>query len=79
MGATLVVFGGYQAIGDTVRLDGRLVEVESGRTIKAVFETARAAKVPELLTALPGRRPLISCREDRQRLRVFVSLLTKMW
>lgn len=72
MGATLMVFGGYQAIGDTVRLDGRLVEVESGRTIKAVFETARAAKVPE-------RRPLISCREDRQRLRVFVSLLTKMW
>jgi hypothetical protein len=51
VGATLMVFGGYQAIGDTVRLDGRLVEVESGRTIKALVETARAANVLELLKA----------------------------
>jgi len=51
VGATLMVFGGYQAIGDTVRLDVRLVEVESGRTIKAVFKTAPAANVPELLKA----------------------------
>ena len=51
VGATLMVFGGYQAIGDTVRLDVRLVEVESGRTIKAVYKTAPAANVPELLKA----------------------------
>jgi TolB-like protein len=51
VGATLMVFGGYQAIGDTVRLDVRLVEVESGRTIKAVFKTAPALNVPELLKA----------------------------
>ena len=51
VGATLMVFGGYQAIGDMVRLDVRLVEVESGRTIKAVFKTAPAANVPELLKA----------------------------
>lgn len=51
VGATLMVFGGYQAIGDIVRLDVRLVEVESGRTIKAVFKTAPAANVPELLKA----------------------------
>ncbi|MBP1724943.1 MAG: Curli production assembly/transport component CsgG [Deltaproteobacteria bacterium] len=51
VGAILMVFRGYQAIGDTVRLDVWLVEVESGRTIKAVFETARAANVPELLKA----------------------------
>jgi len=51
VGATLMVFGGYQTIGDTVRLDLRLVEVESGRTLKAVFKTAPAANVPELLKA----------------------------
>jgi hypothetical protein len=34
-----------------VRLDIRLVEVESGRTIKAVVKTAPAANVPELLKA----------------------------
>ena len=51
LGATLMVFGGYQAIGDMVRLDVRLVEVESGRTVKAVFKTAPAANVPELLKA----------------------------
>ncbi len=51
VGATLMVFGGYQTIGDMVRLDVRLVEVESGRTIKAVFKTAPAANVPELLKA----------------------------
>jgi hypothetical protein len=51
VGATLMVFGGYQAIGDTVRLDVRLIEVESGKTIKAVFKTSPAANVPELLKA----------------------------
>jgi Curli production assembly/transport component CsgG len=51
VGATLMIFGGYQTIGDTVRLDLRLVEVESGRTIKAVYKTAPAANVPELLKA----------------------------
>jgi TolB-like protein len=51
VGATLMVFGGYQAIGDMVRLDVRLVEVESARTVKAAFKTAPAANVPELLKA----------------------------
>jgi hypothetical protein len=50
-GATLMVFGGYQTIGEAVRLDLRLVEVESVRTIRAVFRTAPAANVPELLRA----------------------------
>jgi curli biogenesis system outer membrane secretion channel CsgG len=51
VGATLMVFGGYQTVGDMVRLDLRLVEVESGRTVKAVFKTAPATNVPELLKA----------------------------
>ena len=51
VGATLMVFGGYQTVGDLVRLDLRLVEVESGRTAKAVFKTAPAANVPQLLEA----------------------------
>jgi hypothetical protein len=46
-----MVFGGYQTIGEAVRLDLRLVEVESVRTIRAVFRTAPAANVPELLRA----------------------------
>ena len=49
--STAMVFGGYWTVGDTVRLDVRLVEVESGRKIKAVFKTAPAANVPELLKA----------------------------
>ncbi len=37
-GASLMVFGGYQIIGDRMRLDVRLVDVESGRVIKAVHK-----------------------------------------
>jgi hypothetical protein len=49
VGATLMVFGGYQTVGDMMRLDVRLVEVESGRMLKAVFKTAPAADLPRLL------------------------------
>jgi hypothetical protein len=34
-----------------MRLDVRLVEVESGRMVRAVFKTAPAANVPQLLKA----------------------------
>jgi hypothetical protein len=46
-----LVVGGYRAVGDSVRSDLRLVEVESARTIKAVLKTAPAINVPALLTA----------------------------
>jgi len=38
-GARWMVFGGYQIIGDQMRLDLRLVEVETGRVRKAVQKT----------------------------------------
>jgi curli biogenesis system outer membrane secretion channel CsgG len=49
VGARLMVFGGYQTIGDMMRLDVRLVEVESGRMVRAVSKTAPAADLPQLL------------------------------
>lgn len=51
VGAKLMVFGGYQVIGALMRLDVRLIEVESGRMVRAVFKTAPAANVPQLLKA----------------------------
>jgi curli biogenesis system outer membrane secretion channel CsgG len=44
-GAQLMVFGGYQVIGKTMRLDLRLVEVETGRVKKAVQETTSALDI----------------------------------
>lgn len=42
-GARLMVFGAYQVIGDRMRLDLRLVDVETGRIRKAVQKTAAAS------------------------------------
>lgn len=39
VGAKWMVFGGYQVIGEQMRLDLRLVEVETGRVKKAVQRT----------------------------------------
>ncbi len=39
MGARFMVFGGYQIVGKSMRLDLRLVEVETGRVRKAVSRT----------------------------------------
>ena len=41
-GATLMVFGAYQVIGEQMRLDLRLVEVETGKVQKAVQRTTPA-------------------------------------
>ena len=40
VGARLMVFGGYQVIGGQMRVDLRLVEVETGKVVKAVQKTA---------------------------------------
>jgi TolB-like protein len=42
LGARFMVFGGYQIVGASIRVDMRLVEVESGRVLKAVQKTSRA-------------------------------------
>ncbi len=44
-GAQLMVFGGYQVIGKTMRLDLRLVDVETGSVKKAVQETTSALDI----------------------------------
>ncbi|MBM4332395.1 MAG: hypothetical protein FJ117_14470 [Deltaproteobacteria bacterium] len=49
MGARRMIFGGYQIIGDQMRLDLRLLEVESGKVLKAVKKTASATDLPALL------------------------------
>ncbi len=43
VGARLMVFGGYQIIGDKMRLDLRLVEVETGRVLKTSQKTNTAS------------------------------------
>jgi curli biogenesis system outer membrane secretion channel CsgG len=42
LGARFMVFGGYQIVGDKMRLDLRLVEVETGKIKKAVEKTTSA-------------------------------------
>lgn len=42
MGARYMVFGGYQVIGGQMRLDLRMVEVETGKVLKAVQKTTAA-------------------------------------
>jgi curli biogenesis system outer membrane secretion channel CsgG len=40
LGARFMVFGGYQVVGEQMRLDLRMVEVETGKIRKAVSRTA---------------------------------------
>ncbi len=51
LGAQLMVFGGYQIIGEMMRVDLRLVEVESGKVLKAVEKTTSAADLSGWLNA----------------------------
>ena len=50
-GARWMVFGGYQIIAGQMRLDLRLVEVETGKIRKAVQKTATGAGLPGWLDA----------------------------
>jgi len=40
VGARMMIFGAYQVIGDQMRLDLRMVEVETGRILKASHQNA---------------------------------------
>lgn len=51
VGARFMVFGGYFVMGDQMRLDIRLVEVESGRILRAATKTVPAAGLMEGITA----------------------------
>ena len=51
VGAQLMVFGGYQIVGDKMRLDIRLVEVETGRVLNATQKTTLANDLAKWLRA----------------------------
>jgi TolB-like protein len=51
LGVRFMVFGGYQIIGNHMRLDLRLVEVETGRIRRAVQKTTSATNLDEWITA----------------------------
>ena len=50
LGASDMVFGGYQVFGDMMRLDIRLVNVETGKVLKAVDKTIPASDMSAWLT-----------------------------
>jgi curli biogenesis system outer membrane secretion channel CsgG len=49
VGAKLMVFGGYMIIRNLMRLDLRLVDVETGATLKAASQTATATDITAVL------------------------------
>ena len=49
VGARLMVFGSYTGIGETIMLDLRKVEVETGRILKATYKTTTSVDPAELL------------------------------
>ncbi len=51
LGAQLMVFGAYQQIGEQIRIDLRLVEVETGAVIRSIEETSSASDASSLLSA----------------------------
>ncbi|MHC1742532.1 MAG: CsgG/HfaB family protein [Syntrophobacteraceae bacterium] len=51
VGARMMIFGGYLVSGDKMRLDVRLVNVETGALIKAAERTLPAANIPQWLEA----------------------------
>lgn len=54
LGATQMVFGGYQVFGDTMRLDIRLIDTETGKIINAIEKTIPGAGMTEWLNAAEG-------------------------
>lgn len=51
VGARFMVFGGYLVVGGKMRLDVRLVEVETGKVLKAVQKTALSNDISGWLEA----------------------------
>ena len=50
-GATQMVFGAYQVVGQTMRIDLRLVDVSTGRVIRAAEKTASSSDIRGWMTA----------------------------
>ncbi len=69
--ANVVIFGGYQIVGDQLRIDGQALDVASGRIIGTLqangavtdlfkMEDALAAQVSQLLPAPPSQMPQVT-------------------
>jgi len=58
-GARWMVFGGYQTIGGQARVDLRLVEVETGKVLKAAQRTVPDSLPQELEAARGAARDLV--------------------
>lgn len=52
VGARFMVFGGYQRLGSTVRIDIRLVNVETGKIVKALKREVASPDLQTLLDAV---------------------------
>ncbi len=52
LGARFMIFGGYQIIGDQVRVDLRMVEVETGKVRKAVEKITSATDLQGWIIAV---------------------------
>lgn len=50
-GAGLMVFGAYQVAGETMRLDMRVVEVETGKVLRAVKKSVSSGEMQAWLDA----------------------------
>jgi curli biogenesis system outer membrane secretion channel CsgG len=60
LGARFMVFGAYQVIADTMRLDLRLVEVETGKIVKAAKRISPGTNLSAWLKAAEdGARDLL--------------------
>jgi hypothetical protein len=51
LGAQVMVFGGYQQIGEQFRIDLRMVEVQSGAVVRTGEKTVQAAEISGWLQA----------------------------
>lgn len=51
VGARLMIFGAYQQVGDTMRLDVRLVEVKTGKVIRAAKKLVPGSNTSQWLEA----------------------------
>ncbi len=52
VGASRMIFGGYMMVGKQVRIDLRMIDVESGATIKAVSRATESAHLDNLFRAV---------------------------
>ena len=61
-GAKRMIFGGYQVIGGSMRIDLRLVDVETGRVLSAAEKTVEGSNLDRWLAAAEEATRKLSAR-----------------